>query len=72
VVQNDGPNQYFQPGRGFQHTRRQIKLLDSNDGEDMDLGDLYLKSITVAYKQHDPNSIPEKQVHLLKDALVCN
>jgi hypothetical protein len=50
----------------------QIKLLDSDDGEDMDLGDLYLKSIATAYKQHDPNSIPEKQVHLLKDALVRN
>jgi hypothetical protein len=44
--------------------------LDSDDGEDMDLGDLDLNSIVMAYKQQDPNSIPEKQVQLLKDVLV--
>lgn len=43
---------------------------ESEDQENMELGELDLQSIATAWEWQDPNSIPNQQLQLLKDALI--
>jgi hypothetical protein len=45
---------------------------DSNEGEELDLGDLNLHSITTSCKQQNLGSILAQWVKLLKESLVHN